>query len=205
MQQTKIQNPGQKRTNHIRHMVMTAIMAALSSVLMFFSFNVPFMPSFIKMDLSELPALIASFSIGPLSGAAVCLVKNLVNLFFSTTGGVGELSNFILGVFFVVPAGIIYKYRPKFSGAVIGSLVGAATMAILSVFSNYFVVYPVYTAFLPMDAIIDMYRAINPSVKNLWDCLIWFNMPFTFIKGMVIAIITVAVYKKLTPLINGKA
>ena len=206
MKQTKkIENPAEKRVNHTRRMVMTAILSALSSVLMFFSFNVPLMPSFIKMDLSELPALIAAFSMGPVYGAVVCLVKNLVNVFATTTGGVGELSNFMLGVFFVVPAGIIYKLRPKFSGAVIGSIVGAAMMAILSVFSNYYVVYPIYTAFLPMDAIIGMYQAINPSVKNLWDCLIVFNMPFTFIKGMVSAVITMAVYKKITPLINGKA
>ena len=205
MQQVKLENQSQKRSNHIRRMVMTAILSALSSVLMFFSFNVPLMPSFIKMDLSELPALIAAFAMGPINGAIVCLVKNLVNLFFSTTGGVGELSNFLLGVFFVVPAGIIYKLRPKLSGAIIGSLVGAAAMAVLSVFSNYYVVYPIYTAFLPMEAILGMYRAINPAVKNLWDCLLWFNMPFTFIKGMVSAVITIAVYKKLTPLINGKA
>lgn len=203
MQQTKIQKSAGNRTNHIRKMVMTAILAALSSVLMFFSFNVPLMPSFIKLDLSELPALIASFAMGPLSGAAVCLVKNLVNLFFTTTGGVGELSNFILGVFFVVPAGFIYNRSKKFSGAVIGSLVGAASMAILSVFSNYFVVYPVYTAFMPMDAIIGMYKAICPSVETLWDCLLIFNMPFTFIKGMLSAVITIAVYKKLIPIING--
>lgn len=205
MKETKIvQNASTRRVNHTRRMVMTAILSALSSVLMFFSFNVPLMPSFIKMDLSELPALIASFSMGPVYGAIVCLVKNLVNLFSTTTGGVGELSNFILGVFFVVPAGIIYRLRPRFSGAVIGSIVGAAMMSGLSVFSNYYVVYPIYTAFMPMEAIIGMYQAINPSVKNLWQCLIIFNMPFTFIKGMVSAVITIAVYKKLTPLINGK-
>ncbi len=205
MKQTKkIESPSEKRVNHTRRMVMTAILSALSSVLMFFSFNVPLMPSFIKMDLSELPALIAAFSMGPVYGAIVCLVKNLVNVFSTTTGGVGELSNFMLGVFFVVPAGIIYKMRPKFSGAVIGSIVGAAMMAVLSVFSNYYVVYPIYTAFMPMDAIIGMYQAINPSVRNLWQCLLLFNMPFTFIKGMVSAVITIAVYKKLTPLINGK-
>ena len=76
-------------------------------------------------------------------------------------------------------------------------------MALLSVFSNYDVVYPIYTAFMPMEAIIGKYHAINPSVKNLWECLLIFNMPFTFKKGMVSAVITIAVYKKLTPLING--
>ena len=75
MKQTKkIETPTEKRVNHTRRMVMTAILSALSSVLMFFSFNVPLMPSFIKMDLSELPALIAAFSMGPIHGAIVCLV-----------------------------------------------------------------------------------------------------------------------------------
>lgn len=204
MQQTKLQSSARKQANRTRRMVMTAILSALSSVLMFFNFNVPLMPSFIKLDLSELPALIASFAMGPVNGAIVCLIKNLVNLFFSTTGGVGELSNFLLGVFFVVPAGIIYKLRPKFSFAIIGSVVGALLMAVLSVFSNYFVVYPIYTAFMPMEAIIGMYQAINPSVNNLLECLLMFNMPFVFIKGMISAVITISVYKKITPLINGK-
>ena len=131
------------RTRKTRKMVMTAMLAAVSSVLMFFSFNVPLMPGFIKMDFSELPALIASFALGPVSGVAVCLVKNLVNLFFTTTGGVGELSNFLLGSLFVAPAGIVYRKIKGRKGALVGSLIGAAAMAVCSVFSNYYVVYPI--------------------------------------------------------------
>ena len=189
---------------NIRKMTATAIMAAVSTVLMFLSFNVPLMPSFIKLDLSELPALISSFAMGPVSGIVVCLVKNLINLFFTTTGGVGELSNFILGCAFVVPAGLIYKFRRTKKWAIIGSFIGAASRAILSIFSNYYIVYPIYTAFIPMDAIIGMYRAINPSVENLWQCLLIFNLPFTFIKGMISVVVTLLVYKKLSPIINGK-
>ena len=188
---------------HTRKMVMTAMLAAVSSVLMFFSFNVPLMPSFIKMDLSELPALIAAFTMGPVSGMVVCLVKNLVNLFFTTTGGVGELSNFLLGCCFVVPAGYIYNRMRTRKGALMGSLAGAAAMAVVSVFTNYFVVYPIYTAFLPMEAIMGMYQAINPSVETLLEALVVFNMPFTFIKGMVSVVITFLIYKKISPIIKG--
>ena len=101
-----------------RSVVMTALLGAVASVLMFFSFSVPFMPSFIKMDLSEMPALVAAFSMGPLSGAAVCLIKNVVNVFSTTTAGVGELCNFLLGVAFVVPAGFIYKFKKNRLGAI---------------------------------------------------------------------------------------
>ena len=187
-----------------RKITVTAILAALATVLMMLSFNVPLMPGFIKMDLSELPALLAAYSLGPISGAAVCLVKNLINLFFSTTGGVGELSNFMLGVFFVVPAGVIYRMKKTRWGAIGGAVLGAALMAILSVFSNYYITYPVYTAFLPMEAILGMYQAINPNVENLWQALIWFNMPFTFIKGMIAVVITIFIYKPLSPLLKGR-
>lgn len=206
-----------KRSN-LRKMTATAMLSAVSTVLMFFSFNVPLMPSFIKMDLSELPALIASFTFGPLAGVAVCLVKNLINVFFTTTGGVGELSNFILGAMFVAPAGFIYQKMKTKKGAVIASLVGAASMAVLSVFSNYFIVYPVYTNFMPMEAILGAYNAIavsineffslagvslNLAVDNLWTALICFNMPFTFIKGMVSVVITMLIYKSIAPILRG--
>ncbi len=185
-----------------RKMVVTAMLAAVSSVLMFFSFNVPLMPSFIKMDFSELPALIASFALGPVSGVTVCLIKNLVNLFFSTTGGVGELSNFLLGSLFVAPAGIIYRKLKGRKGALIGSLVGALTMALVSVLTNYYVVYPIYTGFLPMETIMGLYQTINPSVENLWQALLMFNMPFTFLKGMASVAITFAIYKKISPILK---
>ena len=196
--------PKSPRTPTVRKLTVTAMLGAVATVLMFISFNVPLMPSFIKLDLSELPALIASFALGPLWGVCVCLIKNLINVFFSTTGGVGELSNFILGASFVFIAGMLYKHMGGRKGALLGSLCGAAAMAIISVFSNYYVVYPVYTAFMPMDVILSMYQAINPNVKTLWDALIWFNMPFTFIKGMISVVITFLIYKKLSPLLKGR-
>ena len=188
-----------------RKLIGTSMLAAVSVVLMFLSFPVPLMPSFIKMDLAELPALIGAFAYGPLAGAAVCLVKNLISLMKSSSGGVGTLCNFLLGVCFVVPAGLIYKYNRTRRGALIGALAGAAIMAVLSIFVNYYVVYPIYTAFMPMEAIIGMYQAINPKVQTLWDALIWFNCPFTFIKGLISVVITFIIYKPLSPFLKGTA
>lgn len=187
-----------------RKLTVTAILAAVSAVLMFFSFSVPFMPPFIKMDFSELPALIASFALGPACGVSVSLIKNLVNLPFSTTSCVGELSNFILCCAFVFPAGLIYKRHKSKKGAVSGALVGAAASALISVVTNYFIVYPFYTAFMPMENIIAAYRAINPNIENLLQALVCFNLPFTFVKCMCSVIITVIIYKKISPLLKGE-
>ena len=188
-----------------RSIVMTALLGAVASVLMFFSFSVPFMPNFIKMDLSEMPALVAAFSMGPLSGAAVCLIKNVVNVFSTTTAGVGELSNFLLGVAFVVPAGFIYKFKKNRLGALIGSLTGSVAMAVIGLPINYFVTYPLYIKMgFPLDIIIGMYQDILPSVDGLLMCLIVFNLPFTLMRGIIDSALTFLIYKKISPLIKGK-
>ncbi len=194
-------------TSKTRQLTVTAMMGAMAAVLQFLNFPVPmFMPGFIKFDLAELPALIASFAIGPLSGACVCLLKNLICLMNTSTGGVGELSNFILGCAFVVPAGLIYKSKKNRTRALVGSVVGAAAMGILGIFSNYFFIYPIYTKFMPMEAIINAYQKLDPNVDSLLDALICFNLPFTFIKGMCSTIVTVAIYKYISPVLKfGKA
>ena len=188
-----------------RAMTSIAMLSAVAFVLMLLDFSVPaFIPSFVKMDFSELPALIGSFAFGPVAGALVCLVKNLLHLFMTTTGGVGELCNFLLGVLFVVPAGICYKIKKNRTSAIIGSLVGAVVMAVVSVPVNAYITYPIYTKFLPIEQIIAMYQAINPKVDALMSCLIMFNMPFNFVKCLCSVIITVLIYKKLSPILKGK-
>ena len=193
----------QKKFNP-RKLAVTAVLGGVATVLMFLSFSVPVIPAFIKLDFSELPALIAAFSMGPLSGVIVCLIKNLINVIGTSTAGAGELCNFLMGVTFVLPAGLIYKRHKNLKGAVIASLVGAAIMAICSLPINYFISYPAYTLFLgfPMEAIMDMYRAINPNVKTLFEALLWFNVPFTFFKGLCDVVLTFLVYKRLSPVLK---
>jgi len=186
-----------------RKVTMIGMLSAIAFILMYFDFSVPFMPSFIKMDISELPALIGSFAMGPIEGIIICLVKNLIHLFKTTTGGVGELSNFILGAAFTGTAGLIYRKINTKKGAIIGSLAGAIAMAIISIITNYYIIYPVSTNFMPMEAIIGAYQAILPSADSLLKCLIIFNVPFTFVKGMLSVIITFLIYKRISPIIKG--
>lgn len=197
-----------KRVN-VRYLTMTAMLSAIAFVLMFFDFTVPFMPSFIQLDISELPALIGAFAMGPVSGVAICLIKNLLHLLMTATGGVGELSNFILGAAFVLPAGLIYKYKKTRKSALIGSLIGAVAMALISIVSNYYVVYPFYTAFMPTEGIIGAYNVIASVVgghmDSLLECLVVFNMPFTFFKGMLSVGITFVIYKHISPVIKGSS
>ena len=202
--QTVTANKTKTEKVNIRYLTVTAMLSAVAYILMFLDFSVPFMPAFIKMDLSELPALIGTFAMGPVCGVIICLIKNVLHLFITTTGGVGELSNFLLGAAFVLPAGLIYKHKKNKKSAITGALIGALCMALFSFPSNYFVVYPIYTKMMPMDVIIGAYQAIVPSVKELWQCLLFFNVPFTFVKGLFSVLITMVVYKKISPILKGR-
>lgn len=194
-----------KKVN-VRWLVFTALMAALSVVLSEVpKFDVPVMPSFITFDFSDVPAMLAALTMGPVSGVFVCLVKNVFGCFTSGTGCVGELSNFILGAALVLPAGIITHKSEKISRAVIGCVTGSALMALISIASNYFLVIPAYSAVyhMPIEGIVGLYKAILPSVDSLLDCLIIFNMPFTFVKGFIAAVISIVLYKRLRPIFNS--
>ena len=205
------------RTHRI---AVPAMLSAAATVLMFLEFPIPFLiPSFVELDFSELPALLAAFSLGPVSGVVVCLVKNVIKgLLFSGTGGVGEMCNFLLGICFIIPAGLIYRYKRTRSGALMGALAGAVIMAVCSIPVNYFISYPVYTKFLPMDVIISMYQEIVqsfngllsragapfalPAVNGLLGCLIAFNAPFTLLKGLLDMGLCFLIYKPLSPLLH---
>jgi riboflavin transporter FmnP len=194
---------------NVRTLTVTAMLSAIAFLLMFVEFSIPIMPSFVKLDISDLPALLGTFALGPVSGVVIELLKNLLHILFKGTSsaGVGELCNFLLGCFCVVPAGLIYKHKKSRKTAVIGALVGCAVMAICSLPLNYFVVYPAYVKFygLPLEAIIGMYQAINPNVNGLLACLTVFNLPFTFCKGLIDAVLCFLIYKPLSPILHKKA
>lgn len=187
-----------------RKITVTAIMSALGAALMFIEVPVPIMPSFIKLDLSELPAIITSFAFGPLCGVLVCLLKNLVHLFSTHSMGIGELSNFLLGAVFVFFAGTVYKRNKSRKSALTGSLTGAFLMAAAAYAVNLYLVYPLYIKLMmPEEAILGAYQAILPSVTSLSSAILIFNVPFTFVKGLLNVIITFIIYHKLSPVLKG--
>ncbi len=189
----------------LRKFTVSGIFGALGFVLMLLEFPLPFIiPSFIKLDFSEIPALIAAFAYGPLYGILVCAIKNVLHIFVTTSAGVGEISNFILGAVFVFTAGIIYKKDHSRKGALIGAVVGAVVMAVISIFTNYFIVYPAFVVIygMPMNAIIGMYKALLPAADNLFKALVIFNLPFNTVKGILDAAVCFAVYKRLSPVLK---
>lgn len=180
------------------------MLTAVAIVLQYLEFPIPFIPSFIKLDFSDMPELIGAFAYGPLAGVAIALVKNVIHLAVSQSGYVGELSNFILGAVFALVAGLIYKKNKTIKMALVGGVVGAIAMAAVSFPSNLFIVYPFYYNFMPKEIVLQAYQAIIPSMKSIEQSLLVFNVPFTFIKGLLCVIISMFIYKPLSPVLKGK-
>ena len=180
----------------------TAILGAIGTMLMTIQIGLPIMPAHIKLDLSELPALLASFSMGPVYGVAVCLIKNLFHLPISSTFCVGELSNFILGCCLVIPAGIIYRKKKTRKRALTGAMTGSLLMALAAIPLNIVLILYVYKFFMPVEAIIGLYKAILPSVDSLFVFVTVFNFPFTLVKGILTSFLTFLIYKPLSPLLH---
>ena len=188
--------------DRIGNIAIIGILSAISYILMWLEVPAPLMPPFIKFDFSDFPALLAAFGMGPVAGILVELIKNVLHSFSSGSFAVGELSNFILGASFVGVAGLVYQKRKNKKGAVLASLLGAMTMALISYPSNLFVVYPFYYNFMPKETFLSMYQMIIPSVGSMENALLIFNLPFTFITGMLDVLLCLFLYKSVSPLLH---
>lgn len=195
-----------KQTNKIRLITGTAMLTAVAVGLQYIEISIPIMPSFIKLDFSDLPELIGAFAYGPLAGVLIALLKNLIHMAVSQSGFVGELSNFLLGATFALVAGLIYKHKKTKREALIAGISASLAMAIICVPINYFIIYPLYYNVLgfPEAAVLQMYQLLLPKTKSILQALLIFNLPFTFIKGLISAAVTMLIYKPLSPVLKGR-
>ncbi len=185
-------------------LAVTAMLTAIAVVLQYIEFSIPIVPSFLKLDFSDLPELIGTFVLGPWWAVLICFLKNLIHIPFGTSGSIGELSNFLLGATFVIVAGLIYQHKKTRKTALLACLAGALAMAAVSYPTNYFIVYPAYARMWfggTVDPIVGMYRTILPAADTLEKALLIFNVPFTLAKGLIVAAITMFIYKPLSNLI----
>lgn len=197
----------QEKLFTIRNIAIMGMMSALATVLMLFEFPLPFIaPPFYKLDLSEIPVLIGSFMLGPVAGVIIELIKIALNLLINgtQTAFVGEFANFTIGCALVVPASIIYRRHKTRKTAIVGMIVGSIFMAIAGIFINAYVMLPFFSkTVMPMENIIAMGAAIHPSIDNVLTFCLLTVAPFNALKGVLVSIVTILIYKKISILLKG--
>lgn len=187
----------------VRMITMTALLAAISFILAYFEFPVPLSPSFARMDLSDFPALIGAFAFDPVSGVMIELVKNALQLISTSTGGVGELGNFLMGASYVLTAGLIYKFHKTKTTAWIAGIAGSVVMGIVAALANYFILLPLFEQFMPLEQLIASFGKFIPFIQTKLDVVLYNAFPFNLLKGIAITIVTMLVYKRLRPILKG--
>ena len=195
-----------KIKGNARYIIKVAILAAMAGMLMLIEFPLGFAPSFYKMDLSDLPAMIGGFALGPVAAAIIEFLKNVIHILIkgTSTAFVGELANFVTSCALVVPAALIYKYKKSFTGAIIGMIAGTATIAVVGSLMNYFILIPTFSKLyhLPLDSIIAMGTSANESITNLKTLVLFAVVPFNLLKGVICSLITLPIYKRVSPLLH---
>lgn len=197
----------QKKILNIRNLVLIGMFGALASVLEAFRIALPFAPPFYKLDFAETPILIGAFALGPVPAILMELVKNLIKIITqgSTTMYVGDVSNFICGCAFVLPASLLYRKCRTRKMAMWGLLLSIGTGLVAALLSNYFFILPLYAKLMfdGMEPIIDMGRAVNPSITNLGTFLLFAVAPFNLVKFSLNAAVTALVYKRVSVVIHS--
>ena len=196
-----------KKILSIRDLVQIGMFGALAAVLMLFEFPLPFIaPSFYELDLSEIPVLIGTFSMGPVAGVLIELIKILLKLVLkgTSTAYVGDVANFVIGCFFLLPAGIIYKVKKTKKGAVTGMAAGTLVMAAAGAVMNAYVLLPLYSQFygMPMEALIAAGTEVNSLITSIPTFVLVAVVPFNLIKGIIVSLITYLVYKRVRVIIH---
>ena len=183
----------------------TAVFAAIATVLMYFEFPLPFMPPFLKVDLSGAVVLIGAFIFGIGPAITMIGIKDLIHLTQSQTGGSGELADFLMLSTLVIVAVLLYRAHKTRKMAAVGCVVGSVAMACMGMLTNYFLIIPFYSAVgMPIDQILALCAAINPSINGMGAYLLVGVLPFNLIKGAILTVITMLAYKKLSTFIKSR-
>lgn len=204
--QTQVQANAPAKRISVNKLVKIAILSAVSVVVMFFTFPLPFAPSFYKLDLSEIPVLVGGFALGPVAALIIEAMKNILNILIggTTTAGVGEFANFCMGCALAIPASVLYKRNKSKKTAIIGLAIGTVLLTIVGSLLNYFVLLPAYSYFMKTDlsVFVGMGTKINASITDLKTLVMFAVVPFNLLKGVLVSIVTVLIYKYLSPLLK---
>jgi riboflavin transporter FmnP len=205
MSETNQIKPKMSSAYRMRMLTTTAMLGAFAGLLMLLEFPLPFIaPTFYKLDLSEIPVMIGTFAFGPIQGVVIELLKILIKLVIkgTSTGFVGELANFVIGCAMILPAGIIYKLKKTKKAAILGMGVSTLFMAIVGVFLNAFVMIPLYSQFMPIEAIVQAGKDIFPVVTDTFTFCLCCVLPFNLMKGVMDSIVVAIIYKPLARIIH---
>lgn len=200
-------NKKEKEKFKVHRLALVAMLSAIAIILNMFSIPLGFLPSFYKIDLSELPVILGAFTMGPVAGVAIEFVKIMLNLLVNgtSTAFVGEFANFVIGCSFVVPASILYYSRKTKKNAVFGLVLGTAACILAGCLMNAYVLLPAYSKAFHMgiENLVAMGTEKNGLITGMSSFVIFAVAPFNLLKCGAVSILIMLVYKKISHLLKA--
>ncbi len=186
-----------------RELATVAVLAAVAAVL--YMIEIPVV-LFYKLDVSNLPVLLGTFAMGPTPGTLILLIKALLGLLHSSSQGVGELADFLMGFAMLVPASLVYTRRKTRVSAILGMALGTVCATIAGVLTNLYIMLPFYGAAfgMPIEAVVGMGQSLIPAVDSAWKFVLLITGPFNLVKWILISVLTGLIYKPLSPILHGR-
>ncbi len=189
----------------LAYITKVAIFSAFSTMLYFFpKFPIAIIfPSFLEIQFSNLPAILGGFTLGPLGGFLIVLIKTLIKLPLTSTACVGELGDFLIGIASVLASSLIYKHYKTKKGGIIGLVVGIITWTVVAIFVNWLILVPFYTKAFGFNAVLGMCQSIFPNMtENNFIILYLFGsvLPFNLLLSTIVSLVTFLVYKRISVL-----
>ncbi|MBQ6479083.1 MAG: ECF transporter S component [Erysipelotrichaceae bacterium] len=195
-----------KKYLSVKNICSIAVLGALGAVLMLFDFPIAVAPNFYKLDLGDLPCLIGAFSMGPVPALLIQIIKILIKLLLkpTSTAFVGELAAFIFSSVYCVSAAYIYSLKKDKKQAVKALIIASILMIITAAAANYLFIIPFYVRLynIPLDVIINMGKAIFPVINGKLMFVLLCVIPFNGIKALIVGILTMLLYKRVSPLLK---
>ncbi|WP_409069139.1 ECF transporter S component [Clostridium sp. FAM 1755] len=195
------------RNNKLNKLVKISVLSTIGFLLMFIEIPIPIFPEFLKIDISDIPALVGGFALGPIAGILIELMKNILHgIFKGSTVFVGEFANFLVGSVLVGVSSYIYKRDKTKKGALVGLVIGTICMSVVAGLFNYYVLLPLYEKALnfPIEAIVAIGNKLNPKIVDLKSFVYWSIIPFNLLKGVVVSLITTVIYKSVSPILHER-
>lgn len=193
------------KNNKLNRLVKISLLGVVGFLLMFIEFALPVFPSFLKIDISDLPALMGTFALGPGAGIAIEFLKNVLHgIFNGKTAFIGEVANFAVGSVLVFTAGYIYSKKKTKKSAVVSLGAGTIAMSAAAALLNYFILLPLYEKVLnfPISAMVAVAGKINGSVTDLNTLVLFAIVPFNLLKGIALTALTLVLYKSVSPILK---
>lgn len=193
-----------QNTKNLRRLITMSLLSAVGFLIMYIAFPLPLFPTFLKIDFSDIPALVGAIMYGPVAGVGIELLKNILHYFIKGSGTgvpVGEFANFLAGSVFIFVTSLVYMKIRSVKGLFVGMMAGAVTMTVVMALANYYIILPAYSMFLGLtiDDTVSFASQANGSITDLFTLIVYGIAPFNLVKGILVALLMVPLYQRLKP------